>query len=319
MTLLPCQRVIGKACFKAFPEFARRAIAYRLLHLLIPPDIAKLLPKSLSDPLIAPGVKIPLDARFPPGTCIVPGCSFPAGWDPDQDPPDCAKSAPLPALAMQISGGNPPTYLSPGPSGPLPVQPPAAPAKEEVTVEITAQNDGRQGFTDISWTTCRDALSGNNMFLSETETDAGIRSRHAFTMYQIIRAFFDFDLSAIPATATIVSCTLTLQNYGTETCNATIQEGEQSDSLGEDDYDAFTGSFFDMIAWVLSGNTFNLNAAGLIYIESIFGNTAKLCMREYNHDYVGAAPGDSENFQAGLYWSGAAETNRPVLTVTYTD
>lgn len=131
MSELSCQKSIGKACFKAFPAFARRAIAYRLLHLLIPPDIAKLLPTSLSDPLIAPGVQIPLDAKFPPGTCIVPGCSFPAGWDPDQDPPECAKSAPLPTLAMIAGGGNPNVFLSPGPNGPLPVQAPSAPEPED--------------------------------------------------------------------------------------------------------------------------------------------------------------------------------------------
>ena len=134
---LSCQKVIGEACFKAYPEFARRAIAYRLLHLLIPPNIAKILPKQLSDPLIAPGVTIPLDAKFPPGTCIIPGCSFPAGWDPDEDPPECAKSAPLPTLAMQASGGNPPTYLTPGPGGPLPVQP-QTPVPPEVCIDDPA-------------------------------------------------------------------------------------------------------------------------------------------------------------------------------------
>lgn len=130
MDELSCQKVIGKACFKAFPTFARRAIAYRLLHLLIPPDIAKILPKTLKDPLVAPGVKIPLDAKFPPGTCVVPGCSFPAGWDPDQDPPECAKSAPLPTLAMIASGGNPNIMLSPGESGAAQVHPPPGPPPE---------------------------------------------------------------------------------------------------------------------------------------------------------------------------------------------
>lgn len=154
MNVLPCQKVIGKACFKAFPEFARRAIAYRLLHLLIPPDIAKILPKSLKDPLIAPGVKIPLDAKFPPGTCIVPGCSFPSGWDPDQDPPECAKSAPLPTLAMIASGGNPNVFLAPGPSGPLPVQASASPEPEEELWFDEPFND----LTTHAWT----IVEGNN-------------------------------------------------------------------------------------------------------------------------------------------------------------
>lgn len=124
---LPCVRALDNECFRAHPEFAKRALAYRLLHLLIPPDIAKLLPKKLSDPLVAPGVEVPLVAVFPPGTVLVPGCSFPAGWDPDQEPPDCAKSRPLPTLAMQISGGNPSVVLSPGEAGVGQVKPPPSP------------------------------------------------------------------------------------------------------------------------------------------------------------------------------------------------
>lgn len=131
MSERPCEKVIGRACFKAYPEFARRAIAYRLLHLLIPPNIAKLLPTKLKDPLIAPGVKIPLDAKFPPGTVLIPGCDFPAGWDPDQEPPACAKSAPLPPLGMGSTGANPNTMVAPGPSGPLPPPPPPPPPAED--------------------------------------------------------------------------------------------------------------------------------------------------------------------------------------------
>lgn len=122
---LPCVKALDRECFRAHPHFARRALAYRLLHLLIPSDIAKLLPKKLSDPLVAPGVEVPLGAVFPPGTVLVPGCSFPVGWDPEDEPPECAKSAPLPTLAMQIAGGNPSVILSPGEPGTGQVHPPA--------------------------------------------------------------------------------------------------------------------------------------------------------------------------------------------------
>lgn len=126
--LLPCVRALDHECFRAHPEFARRALAYRLLHLLIPPDIARLLPKKLSDPLVAPGVEVPLGAVFPPGTVIVPRCDFPAGWRPEDEPPECAKSRPLPSLAMQVSGGNPNVFLSPGEPGTGQVHPPPGPA-----------------------------------------------------------------------------------------------------------------------------------------------------------------------------------------------
>lgn len=128
--LLPCLKALDSECFQAHPHFAKRALAYRLLHLLICPDIARLLPKSLADPLIAPGVKVPLEAKFPPGTVLIPGCEFPAGWDPKDEPPECAKSEPLPTLAMQSTGGNPSSFLSPGESGTGQVHPPPGPPPE---------------------------------------------------------------------------------------------------------------------------------------------------------------------------------------------
>lgn len=145
---LPCVKALDRECFRAHPEFARRALAYRLLHLLIPPDIAKLLPKKLSDPLVAPGVEVPLGAVFPPGTVLVPGCSFPVGWDPEDEPPECAKSRPLPTLAMQIAGGNPSVILSPGEPGTGQVHPPPGPPPvTELWFDEPFDN-----ITDHTWT-----------------------------------------------------------------------------------------------------------------------------------------------------------------------
>lgn len=147
---LPCVKALDRECFRAHPEFARRALAYRLLHLLIPPDLAKRLPKRLSDPLIAPGVEVPLGAEFPPGTVIVPGCDFPAGWDPKDEPPECTKSAPLPTLAMQIAGANPNVFLSPGEPGTGQVKPPPGPPPEPPVVLWF--DEPFDNLTKYSWT-----------------------------------------------------------------------------------------------------------------------------------------------------------------------
>jgi hypothetical protein len=156
------------------------------------------------------------------------------------------------------------------------------------------------------------------IFPGETETDNAIKANIDGIDIFIYRSFFDFDLSSIPASATIISCTLTLENYGTANCDASIQEGTQGDSLAPDDYSAFTGLFFDTLTWATGSNVFTLNAAGLIYVQSVFESTAKFCMREYDHDYLDAAPANGEDFHAGLYWSGAAfPSNRPILTVQY--
>lgn len=75
---------------------------------------------------------------------------------------------------------------------------------------------------------------------------------------------------------------------------------------------------FDSLTWVIGENVFTMNVPGKIYIQGKFGDTAKLCLREYDHDYLDVAPGVGEDFRSGLYWSGAAvAANRPKLTVTY--
>ncbi len=156
------------------------------------------------------------------------------------------------------------------------------------------------------------------MFPAETETDKAILALVDGIDHDIYRSFFDFDLSAIPNGATIVSCILTLRNYGSATCEASIQKGTQTGDPFGGDYSAFEGSYFGIISWAAGDNIFTLNDLGLAYIESKFEGTAKLCMREYDHDYLDIEPGDPEDLHAGLYWSGAADTlDRPKLKVTY--
>jgi len=164
-----------------------------------------------------------------------------------------------------------------------------------------------------------DATEGSLMFGAETETDWAINAQADGIDRGCVRSFFDFDLSSIPAGAQCASCRLTLQSYGANTCSASIQEGTQNDPLTIFDYDAFSGLCFNTQTWVIGENVFEMNVAGLIYLTSKFGNTAKLCMREYNHDYLDIEPGEGEILQAGLYWSGTAVAeDRPKITITYT-
>jgi len=171
---------------------------------------------------------------------------------------------------------------------------------------------------DEMWDEAHDATSGNMMWLPETETNEAIRAQFEMPEACIFRSFFDFDLASIPGGASIVSCTFEVKSSGGNICIASIQKGTQSDALEFDDYDAFSGAPFGTLTWAAGINVFVLNAAGLAYIESKFGDTAKLCMREYTHDYLDAIPGDGEDHKAGLYWSGAAGANRPKMTIKYT-
>jgi len=318
MDVLPCQKAIGKACFKAFPAFARRAIAYRLLHLLIPPDIAKFLPKTLKDPLIAPGVKIPLDAKFPPGTCIVPGCSFPAGWDPDEDPPECAKSAPLPTLAMIASGGNPNVFLAPGPSGPLPV--PASPAPTKETVEVTkyAENDCLITNNQTTWNDTRNGSAGTSIFCDVGITNGMVQAWRGATSHQIIRYFFSVDLSTIPAGATITEVLLQLTSYGSTYCGVSVQRGTQQDSMTTGDFDEFTGNYFAEIDWASGVNQFSFNQTGLDFMTGKVGAMAKVCLKEYDHDYGNIQPAVNDLFQSGCRGpSTGNDADKPQFIITY--
>ena len=316
---LSCQKVIGRACFQAYPAFARRAIAYRLLHLLIPSDIAKILPKSLSDPLIAPGVKIPLDAKFPPGTCIVPGCSFPAGWDPDQDPPECAKSAPLPTLAMQASGGNPPTYLAPGPSGPLPVQPPAPPPVEPVTVYITSSiKDGHVRNDDADWATAKGTGTGNVVDDDDVRWTDAMAANYWSGVYNVYRSFFYFNLSAVPAGKTITEVVLLLTEHVRHETGVAVYKGTQAATLTTADFGAFEGAAFKSQAFVDGENEFILNAAGIQYMQDNIGSEVKLCCRESDYDAGTLVPPASSNHRNGCYYANhSTEIYKPKIKVTY--
>lgn len=84
----PCARALDADCYKAHPAWARRAFAYRLIHLLAPAEITRRLPKLLRLALIAPDVVIPPGVDIPDGTVINPGTDVPPDWTaPDPTPP----------------------------------------------------------------------------------------------------------------------------------------------------------------------------------------------------------------------------------------
>lgn len=114
----PCIKGLNKGCFKAHPAFARQALAYRLLHLLIAPEFSKFLPKTLRLPLRGKDAIIPLDVELPPGTVLVPGCEFPPGWDPEEELPECVLSKPLPRVPITEFGPVGPLYTGAWEPGP---------------------------------------------------------------------------------------------------------------------------------------------------------------------------------------------------------
>ena len=78
----PCAEGLSSACFKAYPAWARQALAYKLLHAILPKQLTKNLPKGLGRALIGPGAIIPSGVVFPPGMAIPPNFTFPDRWIP---------------------------------------------------------------------------------------------------------------------------------------------------------------------------------------------------------------------------------------------
>jgi hypothetical protein len=140
----------------------------------------------------------------------------------------------------------------------------------------------------------------------------------------VSRVFLYFDLSVIPAGKKCKEVTVSLGGFNTCGGRATIQEGTQGDPVTVNDFSKFTGAILSKIAWIVSGaggsnlNVFVLNAAGITYIESVFGSHAKLCVREYEHDYMDVSPGMNTGYDLGMYFAECPDTAlRPKITIKY--
>ena len=80
----PCARGLTAACFAAYPAWARQAFAYKMLHILLPKQLTRRLPKGLNRALIGPGAIVPPGVMLPPGAIVPPGFTFPESWVPWQ-------------------------------------------------------------------------------------------------------------------------------------------------------------------------------------------------------------------------------------------
>jgi len=78
----PCANGLTPKCFEAYPEWAKLAFAYKLLHVLIPANISRRLPKGLFPGRIGPGAILPAGWIPPPGMVVPPGYTVPDWWIP---------------------------------------------------------------------------------------------------------------------------------------------------------------------------------------------------------------------------------------------
>jgi predicted phage tail component-like protein len=173
--------------------------------------------------------------------------------------------------------------------------------------------DGDIAIADASWSTARGASTGSGLNYV-TDPDA-IVARLSGGTYTLSRAFYPFSLSTLSKTIMSGSLVLTKQTASAEVVDLCVFEGTQASPLTTADLDAFTGA--ELASRAASPTalyetvTLPLNAAGIAYLNSCRGGTAKLCVRTAA-DVDNAAP--STNLLNNFFSSeNSAVAYRPTL------
>jgi len=99
-----------------------------------------------------------------------------------------------------------------------------------------------------------------------------------------------------------------------------VFEGTQDSPLTTGHFAAFTGNPFDTQQWLESApvesipTVVTLDAAGIAYVNSVIGSTAKFCLREYEHDVSDVSPLINTDSRNGMIFSDYfVEAARPQL------
>jgi len=165
---------------------------------------------------------------------------------------------------------------------------------------------------NADWATVHDSASGAvdviNLF-AEVEVDGG-------GLYDIYRMFFWFDTPTLPGNVTAVELHGTWTTLGTGTYH--IYESTHTRPGNGADYSGgFGATSFGSVVNPSGAEKITLNSAGIDYINSKSGGTAKLCIREFGYDVsdidpvgamlnqasfsVGAFPGNPIGTEADIH------------------
>lgn len=202
-----------------------------------------------------------------------------------------------PAWAVQ-----PPPYLQTWQSGPPGFAVSTAPGTQVYGI-VSNTSDGYVRNQGTSWAATRDAAFGD--LLNRTVVGYGLAitaQRYTAFLWRIYRSFFDFDLSTIPPGDPVQAFLwLTkVNNYESFVC---VQQGIHSIPFQFLDFSSFTGPSFGNNGFVGDDLIIDFNADGLAYIKSVLGSTAKLCCREYDHDYLDVEITAIEHYYNGCWYA----------------
>lgn len=173
---------------------------------------------------------------------------------------------------------------------------------------------GAIDYSNAVWATCRNAATGTNV-----KWDAAIDAIEASIAvnYKIIRTFLHFDLSGTSfSSLTAAKLSLYVLSWLGDS-SLLLQESTASEPITTADYDQFTGAVLGTATWTATGYMdINFNATGLTYLESVLGSTAKLCVRNDNHDYDNVTPVSTNRISINTDKWGGALFRTPKLTLT---
>lgn len=196
------------------------------------------------------------------------------------------------------------------------------------TFSITSSTgDGYIDKTDASWSTARGATTGDSVSASASNPrcpEAGKPSD-----YLIRRAFFWFDVSSIPTSATITSATVRFvfddgelidddnasTNLVDSTASTTLTTADYNNSgttLQSDD----TADLTDIgtnAPWTF---TFTLNSTGIATVQAAVGGTVKFALIN-SRDRLNQTPTGRNQHNTSMSDNGT-EANKPLLTISYT-
>lgn len=204
------------------------------------------------------------------------------------------------------------------PFGPGPPRPPPNPAPSNKTFTIFSNiTDGNCGMREeVDWPAARDPAASEDCYTDQEFYSYAVNALRIFGKWYCSRSFFDFNLSSIDSGLTIVSATLRFITDDTWNDTVCLQKGIQSIPLTVNDYHKYAGNILGQKVVGEGTNFIDFNSDGLSYLQSVFGLTAKICMRDYDFDYLDVAPGDEGSHIETHFADAPDDDDKPMLTIT---
>lgn len=291
----PCANGLTPACFKAYPAYARKVLAYKVLMMMMPEELSMKLPASL----------------------LEIGKSLPPDWPPAADPPKfLAMKAKAPA-AVRSHGVSASHIHAPFSAGP--VHPPApGPSKKEYTTVYTATAAELLDIFGSPWATKQAAGASNTVTLASLSPFPSITAYNSGAFFTIQRFIFKFNFASLAAGAEMVSGVLSIKTYTGLGKTVCVQRAPTVAWNSVNDYSAFAGAAEDPHAIAGVTELFNLSADSLEYCKTHSGQLVYFMAREYAHDFLNSAPAAGQRFEAQFYNQlDANAALRPTLTLVY--